>query len=152
AASDLSDADLLDRYRYGREEAAFALLVERHGPTVLGVCRRVLGNSADVDDAFQATFLVLLQKAGSVRRAESLGCWLYGVAWNVAAKARSRRGDHESMPERAGRLDPVEEAIYRDVVAVLDVEIGHLPEKYRTPLVLCGLGERSCEQAARELH
>src|SRR6516162_3447819 len=81
--AELSDAELLDRFGRGGEDAAFALLVQRHGPGVLGVCRRLLGNAADADDAFQATFLVLLRKSGSVRHRSALGCWLYGVACRV---------------------------------------------------------------------
>src|SRR5262249_39236969 len=80
AASDLTDGQLLDRFRAQHEEAALAVLVQRHGPMVLGVCRRLLGDSAEVDDVFQATFLVLTRKAGSIRKQESLASWLYGVA------------------------------------------------------------------------
>jgi RNA polymerase sigma factor (sigma-70 family) len=151
--SDLSDAELLERFRRGGEEAAFALLVQRHGPAVRGVCRRLLGNAADADDAFQATFLVLLRKANSVHRSGSLGCWLYGVAWRVAVKARGRRlptvpaGD--DLVSSAG--DPVAEATYRELTALLDEEVRRLPEKYRLPLVVCGLEGRTYEQAARDL-
>jgi hypothetical protein len=125
-AGDLSDTELLDRYRRDGEEAAFALLVQRHGPAVRGACRRVLGNAADADDAFQSTFMVLLSKDGSIRRGAPPGCWLYGVALRVAAKARSRR-----LPsELAGRDflttdgDPVGEATRRELLAVLDEEVG----------------------------
>ncbi len=127
--------------------------MQRHGPAVLGVCRRVLGNAADADDAFQATFLVLLRKAGSVGRRPSLGCWLYGVASRVAAKARCRRapsplpGDVFAAPG----ADPAARAGYRELVALLDEEVRALPEKYRAALVVCGLGGKTCEQAAREL-
>jgi hypothetical protein len=112
--AELSDAELLDRFRRGGEDAAFALLVQRHGPAVLGVCRRLLGNAADVDDAFQATFLVLLRGASTVRRGSALGCWLYGVACRVAAKARARRtpsplpGDTFTAPG----FDPAGEAAF----------------------------------------
>jgi RNA polymerase sigma factor (sigma-70 family) len=152
-ASDLSDADLLERFRARREEAAFTVLVQRHGPAVLGVCRRLLGNGADVDDAFQATFLVLLRKAGAIRRKASLGCWLYGVAWRLANKARARRmpslpvGDGFALSGR----DPFAEAAHRELIALLDEEIQSLSEKYRAPLILCVLEGRTYEQAAREL-
>jgi RNA polymerase sigma factor (sigma-70 family) len=152
-AGDLSDAELLERYRRGGEEAAFTLLVQRHGPAVLGVCRRTLGNTPDADDAFQTTFVALLTRADSIRRGAALGCWLYGVALRLAAKARARRipgrqlGSDLSTPDG----DPVGEASRRELLAVLDEEIGGLPEKYRVALVLCGLGGRTCEQAAREL-
>jgi RNA polymerase sigma factor (sigma-70 family) len=150
---DLSDVELLDRYRRGGEEAAFTLLVQRHGPAVLGVCRRVLGNAADADDAFQATFLVLLRKATSIRRGNSLGCWLHGVACRVAVKARTRRVPAAPAGEVFARSDrdPVGEASYRELVSLLDEEIRGLPEKYRAALVLCGPAGRTCEQAAREL-
>jgi RNA polymerase sigma factor (sigma-70 family) len=153
AAGDVSDAELLERFRRGGEEAAFTLLVQRHGPSVLGVCRRVLGNATDADDAFQATFLVLLRKANAVRRTASLGCWLYGIAWRVAAKARARRISTEPLGDRfvSHGGDPSEEVIYRELSAVLDEEIRNLPQKYRAPLVLCGPGEKTCEQAACEL-
>jgi RNA polymerase sigma factor (sigma-70 family) len=152
-AADLSDAELLERYRRGGEESAFALLVQRHGPAVLGVCRRALGESADADDAFQATFLILLSKADSVRPGSALSYWLYGVARRVAGKARARRVRTcpLSYDPATSAGDPVCEASGRELLAVLDEEIGGLPEKYRAALVLCGLGERSCEQAAREL-
>jgi RNA polymerase sigma factor (sigma-70 family) len=152
-AGDLSDAELLERYCRGGEEAAFALLVQRHGPAVLGVCRRALGNTADADDAFQATFLVLLRRADSIRRGAALGCWLYGVALRVAANARARRAPLElpghDLPGADG--DPVRAATGRELLAVLDEEVRGLPEKYRAALVLCGLEGRTCEQAAREL-
>src|SRR5271163_4121589 len=117
AAGDHDDAVLLERYVQGRDEAAFTALIQRHGPVVLGVCRRLLGNAADADDAFQATFLVLLRKAGSVRRGSALGCWLYGVACRVAAKARSRRtsspipGDTFAAPG----VGPAGEAAFREL-------------------------------------
>jgi RNA polymerase sigma factor (sigma-70 family) len=151
ADADLADADLLDRFRGGREEAAFALLVERHGPAVLALCRRVLGNDADAEDAFQATFLVLLRKAGSIRKRASLGSWLYGVAYRVAARARSARPAGRPATAAAPGDGPPDEAGRRELCAVLHEEIRQLPERYRAPLVLCGLEGKSCEQAAREL-
>src|SRR5580693_2017598 len=93
-AGGLSDRQLLEQFAGRRDassEAAFEVLVQRHGPMVLRVCRNVLGDSTDAEDAFQATFLVLVRRCGSIRRLESLGSWLYGVACRVAARARSRR-------------------------------------------------------------
>src|SRR5690242_6296423 len=84
----LTEGQLLDRFASGRDETAFVALVERHGPMVLGVCRRFLRDPNDVDDAFQATFLVLVRKAGTLRRKELLGNWLYGVACRVSRRAR----------------------------------------------------------------
>jgi RNA polymerase sigma factor (sigma-70 family) len=152
-ADDLTDAELLDRFRKSGEEAAFTLLVQRHGSAVRGVCRRVLGHAADADDAFQATFLVLLRKAGSVRRAGSLGCWLYGVAYRVATRARSRRRPTVPLRDDHGpaAVGPAEQAARRELAAVLDEEICGLPEEYRAPFVLCVLGQATYEQAAREL-
>jgi RNA polymerase sigma factor (sigma-70 family) len=150
-ARDLSDADLLERFRAGREEAAFTLLVQRHGPAVLGLCRRLLGNCADADDAFQATFLVLLRKADSIRKRASLGSWLHGVAFHVATRARARRPAALLPDLPAGGDEPGDAAAWREVRALLDEEISRLPERYRAPLVLCGLEGKTCEQAAREL-
>jgi RNA polymerase sigma factor (sigma-70 family) len=151
--TEATDSDLLARFRSSGEEAAFTLLVQRHGPTVLGVCRRVLGNAADADDAFQATFLVLLLRAGSLRLRDSLGSFLYGVAYRLARKARARRVRPAPPPETFGASgpDPVRDAALRELTAVLDQEIERLPEKYRAPLVLCALQGMTCEQAAREL-
>ena len=87
-ATDVSDADLLERFRSEREETAFALLMQRHGPMVLGVCRRLLGDAHEAEDAFQAAFLVLVRDAGAIRKQASLASWLHGVAYRLAAKAR----------------------------------------------------------------
>ncbi len=101
AARDLSDAELLERFRSRREEAAFALLVQRHGPMVLGICRRVLGNAHEAEDTFQTTFLVLVRKAASIHRQESLASWLHGVAYRIAGRARPRLAQRRAH-EREG--------------------------------------------------
>ena len=148
-----SDADLLDRFRNGRDEAAFAALLSRHGPMVLGVCRRLLPQSCDAEDAFQATFLVLVRKAGSISRPELLANWLYGVALRTATKARSRvRRDEASMRPLADARDPrsPETPGAEELRRVLDEELGRLPERYRAPLVLCYLeGQTYAETASR---
>lgn len=152
-----SDGELLDRFarRDGEEaEAAFEALVERHGPMVLGVCRRVLGDPHDAQDAFQATFLVLARNAGRIARPELLGNWLYGVATRTAKKARTgeaRRRKHERRG--AARTDeeslPDEES--RELLAVLHEEIARLPDKYRVPVVLCHLEGMSRQGASAQL-
>jgi RNA polymerase sigma factor (sigma-70 family) len=150
----LTDAQLLDRYVARRDEAAFEALVRRHGPMVLGVCRRVLGSPHDAEDAFQATFLVLVRKAASVRPRERVGNWLYGVAYRAAQKARVasiRRQARESrvrpMPEPAS----VAEGLWHDLVPLLDRELAGLPEKYRLPVVLCELEGKTRGEVARRL-
>ncbi len=148
-----TDAQLLSRFVAGRDEAAFAALVRRHGPMVLGVCRRLLRNPHDAEDAFQATFLVLVRRAGSVRKREAVGSWLYGVAHRTAREVRAvlaRRRGHEvqveALPQPAV-LDP-EVADWRPL---LDRELFNLPEKYRAPLLLCDLQGKCRKEVAREL-
>jgi RNA polymerase sigma factor (sigma-70 family) len=151
-----SDAHLLGRFAAGGDEAAFTALLARHGPMVLSACRRVLGD-ADAEDAFQATFLVLARKAGSVRRPDALAGWLHGVACRVALKARAIRrarsareaGGTGDQPDR--RPDPLEELSARDLLVVLEEEVSRLPEHYRMPIVLCCLEGVSQEEAARRL-
>jgi RNA polymerase sigma factor (sigma-70 family) len=150
-AAELADADLLRRFVERRDEAAFAALVGRHGPLVLGVCRRVLANRADVEDAFQATFLVLVRKARSIVKQRSVGSWLYGVAYRVAARARGeqvRRRRCEAQTGRAPAADALHELAWRDVRAVLDEEVLRLPARCRLPFVLCYLEGRTTEEAA----
>jgi RNA polymerase sigma factor (sigma-70 family) len=150
----LSDAQLLERFAARREESAFAALVKRHGPMVLAVCRRVLHNAADADDAFQATFLTLAQGASRARRCTSLGGWLHGVAYHMALKVReqvARRRRHESRVAAADPGDPLAEVTGRELLAILDEEVHGLAEKYRTPLVLCYLESKTRDEAARAL-
>ena len=105
-ANDLSDADLLERFRAQHEEAAFTLLVQRHGPMVLAVCRRVLGDRHEAEDASQATFLVLVRRASAIRKQASLASWLYGVAYRVAVKARARAATRRARERKAGAAMP----------------------------------------------
>jgi RNA polymerase sigma-70 factor (ECF subfamily) len=154
AAEIHNDALLLERFASDRDEAAFALLVQRHGPLVLSVCRRVLGKVQDAEDAFQATFLVLARKAGSIRDPGLLGNWLYGVASRIARKARagvSKRQMHEKQVRVLPSLQAPATAERSDVGPVLDEELARLPEKYRAALVLCYLEGRTNEEAARLL-
>jgi RNA polymerase sigma factor (sigma-70 family) len=146
-----ADGELLDRFLRRRDEAAFALLVRRHGPMVLAVCRRALGNTADAEDAFQAAFLALVRKAGALAARPTVGDWLHGVARRVAAKARAaaaRRRDKEYV---AARDEAGPAAERNDWLPWLDEEVGLLPAKFRLPVVLCDLEGRTRAEAAREL-
>ena len=153
------DGQLLEQFLARRgeaAEAAFAALVERHGPMVLGVCRRALSDPRDAEDAFQTTFLILARKAGAVRVGDSLGRWLYGVSRRVASRARAvagRRLDSERGLAESGRRPPVAEpqGDRLDLRALLDEELGRLPAKYRDPLVLCYLQGQTHEGAAQQL-
>jgi RNA polymerase sigma factor (sigma-70 family) len=149
-----TDRQLLDRFTSGRDEAAFEELLRRHGPMVLGVCRRLLSEPHDADDVFQATFLVFIHKAASVRKAASLGSWLYGVAYRLALKARAgaaRRRAHERRRADMRPTDATNEPSWDDVRPVLDEELVRLPERLRAPLVLCYLRGMTNVEAAREL-
>jgi RNA polymerase sigma factor (sigma-70 family) len=153
-ADRLSDQDLLRRFTSEQQPAAFEALLQRYGGLVLGVCRRVLANRQDAEDAFQATFLVLARAAGSIRNQESLGSWLYGVAYRVAAKARlrsARRLRHEANAPVRDTADALAEVTGRELVGVLDEELGRLGERLRAPLVLCYLEGKTRDEAAREL-
>jgi RNA polymerase sigma factor (sigma-70 family) len=150
----LSDEQLLEWFVRRREEAAFSALVRRHGPMVLGVCRRVLRHSHDAEDAFQATFLVLAEKAHRLRRPELLANWLYGVAYRTALHARQRAARRsERERETAAMFPPTSdpEIESRELRRILDEELHRLPEKYRAPLVLCYLEGKTNEEAARLL-
>jgi RNA polymerase sigma factor (sigma-70 family) len=149
------DAHLLERFVRHRDEAAFTALLRRHGPLVWGVCRRVLPEEHAAEDAFQATFLVLVRKAGSVSKQASVRSWLYGVAVRVAVRARRRdslrRARERLAPARRTDAAPAE-AVWEDVRPILDEEIRRLPEKYRLPVVLCYLEGRTNDEAARILN
>jgi RNA polymerase sigma factor (sigma-70 family) len=152
AADGLGDADLLERFVRDGDEAAFELLVWRHGAMVLGACRRILRHHHDAEDAFQATFLLLARKARSVRRGAALAGWLHRVARRVALRARGRAGRAAQLPEEGPAVPEVESAaVWADLRPVLDEEVGRLPEKYRLPVLLCYLGGLSTEEAARRL-
>jgi RNA polymerase sigma factor (sigma-70 family) len=146
------DARLLGRWVALRDEAAFELLVYRHGPAVLGVCQRLLTNRDDVEDCFQAAFIALVRKAGTIARREAVGAWLYQVARRAALRVRAEAA------RRAGRERPFDETLTTgdamggcEYEGVLDEEIARLPRKYREAVVLCWLGGRSVAEAAREL-
>ncbi len=150
----LPDQQLLERFTSHRDEFAYATLLKRHGPMVLSVCRGVLHNPHDAEDAFQATFVVLAQKAGSIHRREAVSSWLYRVAYHLAVKARAsaaRRRVQEGKAVTMPADDPLLDMNLRELRAVLYEELQRLPEKYRAPLVLCYLEEHTQEEAARLL-
>src|SRR5438552_13817363 len=154
AGENQTDGQLLARFVATRDEATFAALVRRHGPMVLGVCRRVLGHFHDAEDAFQATFLVLARKAASVCRRDSVSCYLHGVAYHTAMRAataiarrRKRERQVDNMPHPA--VAPPEA---QDWLPLLDRELNRLPEKYRSAIVLCDLEGRMRREAARLLN
>jgi RNA polymerase sigma factor (sigma-70 family) len=150
----LPDQDLLQRFHAQQDQAAFHALLRRHGPMVLEVCRAVLGNEADAEDAFQATFLILARKAGSIRKTASLASWLHGVAYRTALKARAQstaREKHEARLPARQASEP-DDLSWREVRQVLHEEVSGLPERYRAPLVLCYLEGATQEAAAFQLN
>ncbi len=154
AAAECSDGQLLERFVTHREEAAFAGLLRRHGPMVLSVCRRSLANEQDREDVFQATFLLLVRKAGSIRRRESVGSWLHGVAHRLAVRCRlqeDRRRAHERQAGRDRIPSTQTSEAWEELRTLLDEAIAELPEKYRSALVLCYLEDHTHEEAARRL-
>jgi RNA polymerase sigma-70 factor (ECF subfamily) len=149
-----TDRQLLEAFTRHGDGAAFEALVQRHGGMVLGVCRRVLDHAHDAEDAFQATFLVLVRKAQAVQNPELLGNWLYGVAYRTARKAKlqtARRGHYERRAASMLKSSPSPELLDQELRSNLDEEIQRLPSKYRQPLVLCYLQGMTNEEAARKL-
>ena len=149
-----SDGELLACFIERREEDAFAALLRRHGPMVLGVCRRVLGDIHDAEDAFQATFLVLVRKAASVRPRQAVGNWLYGVAYRTALEARAkiaRRHAREKPMDDMPQPEAKPEAGWHELLPLLDQELHRLPDKYRLAVVLCDVEGRSRKEVARQL-
>ncbi|HEV3261593.1 MAG TPA: sigma-70 family RNA polymerase sigma factor [Gemmataceae bacterium] len=151
-AGELADTQLLERFVGQRDEAAFEVLVWRHGPMVLSLCQRLLHNPHDAEDVLQATFLTLVRKAASIGKRESLGSWLYKVAYRIALHAKAQAA------KRAAGARPVEdvqaaedEDVWGEVRPLLDEAIQRLPEKYRTPIVLCYLQGKTNREAAEQL-
>jgi RNA polymerase sigma factor (sigma-70 family) len=150
----VTDAELLRRFASGRDEAAFAALVQRHGPLVLGVCRRVLRHEDSAEDAFQAAFLVLARKAGSLARPERLANWLYGVARRVALKARTaavRRWARQRQMTDLPASSSAPQTDRDELSDLVDEELQRLPGKFRAPLMLCCLQGLTREEAAAQL-
>lgn len=154
AALSLTDAQLLEQFVARRDEPAFTALMARHGPMVLCLCRQMLRDAEDAEDAFQAAFLVLVRNAGAIRKRPSLSAWLYGVAYKVAARLRGRAERRRTL-ERPGvdlsAVPAVGEPVAADLRFILHEEIRRLPDKYRAPVLLCYLEGKTNEVAAQEL-
>lgn len=149
-----SDRELLRAYLDHNDQDAFAALVTRHGPLVLGVCRRVLIDEHGAEDAFQATFLLLARNGTAIRKQDAIASWLYGVASRVAGHAKRsavRRRRHEREAIAMRRTATTSDLSWREVQAALDEELRRLPEIHRAAFVLCVLENRSCADVAREL-
>src|SRR5437660_2664153 len=147
------DGELLQRFALGRDESAFATLLHRHGPLVLGVCRRILHSVHDAEDAFQATFLVLARKASAIRQPDCVASWLYEVAYRLARKMKADVSKRRLREEKVPPAEPHEppDLSWRELKAVLDEELHQLPEKHRQPLLLCYLEGLTQEEAAQQL-
>jgi RNA polymerase sigma factor (sigma-70 family) len=154
-ANDRTDAQLLESFVSEQDDAAFEALVLRHGPMVLGVCRRILGDNHDAEDAFQAVFLVLVRKADSVVPRAMVGNWLHGVAFRTAHKARvmnaKRLAREMHVRERPMVVDGGPDLAWHDLLPLLDQELQAMPDKYRAPIVLCDLEGKTRKQAALQL-
>ncbi len=149
-----SDPELLRKFVKDNDEAAFRVIAERHGPMVLGVCRRALHCAHDADDAFQATFLVFARKAATIRKSASLGSWLHGVALRIAAKIqreRTRRQRREQSARTPAVATPVDALTWAEVKCGLDEEMQRLPAQYREVLILCYLEAKTRDEAAQQL-
>src|SRR5262245_8549864 len=152
-ADDTPDGELLRRFAAARDADAFRVLVQRHGPMVRGLCRGLLGNDADADDAFQATFLILARRALSIHDPASLASWLHGVAYRTARKAQAafaRQRKHEPAAARPEATSP-DDLSWRDAQQILHQELDALSERYRAPLVLCYLQGQTLDEAATRL-
>jgi RNA polymerase sigma-70 factor (ECF subfamily) len=150
----LTDGDLLEGFVHRRDAAYFEALVRRHGPMVLGVCRRILGDPHDAEDAFQATFLVLVRRAASVLPRDMVGNWLHGVAYRTALQARRAAARRRARERQVHNMpDPVieEQATWQELRPLLDQELDRLPAKYRAAVVLCYLEGRTLREAAGTL-
>jgi RNA polymerase sigma factor (sigma-70 family) len=149
-AAQLSDRQLLNKFVTNKDQDAFAIVVTRHAPLVWGVCRRILGHHQDAEDAFQATFLILARRAGSIRWRLSVGGWLHTVAQRLAVRAR-KQAEQRRIHESETRRTPAADSSLRDLAAIVDEELQRLPAKYREPLLLHYLEGATAEAAARQL-
>ena len=151
---EMTDGKLLGAFLQQRDDAALAALVCRHGPMVWGVCSRVLRHHQNAEDAFQATFLVLVRKAATIRRQERVASWLYGVAYQTALKARAlatRRSVRERQVTEMPEPDQADSDMWTELQPLLDQELSRMPHQYRVPIVLCDLEGKTRQEAARQL-
>ena len=158
ASGAATDAQMLERFLRQRDGAAFGMLMRRYGPLVFGVCRRVLQNTEDAEDALQATFLMLARKAGAISRRESVSGWLYTVAYRIAlrAKLKSAKRTHqqrplEDVPDNESGNDPADRTVCRELGQLLDSELSQIPEKYRVAFLLCHVEGKTRTEAAEYL-
>jgi RNA polymerase sigma factor (sigma-70 family) len=152
--ANLTDRELVERFIASQDEEAFDALIQRHGPLVLTVCQRILHNVQDAEDAFQATFLVLVQKARSIAKHDSVASWLHGVAYRIAVRAKvanSRRQSIERQAVRKPPADALSDVVLAELRLVLDEEVRRLPERYRAPFILCYMQGKTNAEAARLL-
>lgn len=149
----LSDGKLLGMFVDQGDEAAFEVLMRRHGPTILGMCRRILLNPQDAEDAVQATFLVLLRKASSIMPREMVGSWLYGVARQTATRMRAQKARRRWWEKQVATMPEPRSLNSRsnDDLLILDEELSRLPDKYRIAIILCDLQGKTRKQAAGQL-
>jgi RNA polymerase sigma factor (sigma-70 family) len=150
----MTDAELLNRYLQERDAVAFAALVRRHGPLVLGVCGRVLRNHHNAEDAYQATFIVLARNARSIRRRDSLGAWLYGVALRKSKRLREALAKRAAREKQFAQLPAPEmqpNEVDPDLIAILKRALINLPQIYAVPIQLCDLNGKGRAEAARQL-
>src|SRR5436190_6933311 len=153
-APDTTDGQLLEHYLARRDETAFEALLRRHGPMVLGVCRRVLRHEQDAEDAFQATFVVFARKATTIWPRDMVANWLFGVAYRTALGAKTAIARRRLKERQVNPMRPTDDSashLWHDLQPLLDEELNHLPNKYRVPIVLCDLEGKSRQEAARQL-
>lgn len=149
----MRERELLERFINGNDQAAFRALIDRHGPMVLGVCRSLLKEPHDAEDAFQNIFLILARRAGTIKHRDSIGPWLHRVAVRVATRTRVKANDRRARERRGFRskAEPTCDDYVRVPRSVLRAELNRLPERYRLPLVLCYLEGKTNEEAASQL-
>src|SRR5262249_7579778 len=153
SSEQILDGQLLQRFTGQRDEEAFTLLVERHGGMVLGVCRSVLNQAQDAEDAFQATFLLLACKAATIRNRESVASWLYGVAYRLALKRKASAANgriHETQSLERVHAGSMDDMTWRELRYVLHEELNRLPDKLREPMLLCYLEGKTRDEAAQQ--